>query len=125
MSWRSQGPRRLKALCRRLYPNDDYEWIVKGGAFQVLTTAGFRPANPRIDLANPEKSLLLLKPTGSVPHGAENDSRWILPSTKRSSVDSKNGAPFGPEVGKQQSGEPRVISQERDTRTRRHAPVCW
>ncbi len=56
----------LKLSPGALYPADDYEWIVKGGAYQVLTAAVTGARNPRIDLTHPEKSLLLLKPTGTV-----------------------------------------------------------
>jgi hypothetical protein len=59
----------LKLSSGALYPKDDYEWIVKGGAYQVLTAEVTGPRTPRIDLEHPEKSLLLLKPTGAVPHG--------------------------------------------------------
>ena len=52
-----------------LYPREDYEWIVKGGGFQVLTAEIAGERKPRIDLHNPEQSLLLLKPTATVPHG--------------------------------------------------------
>ena len=80
-----------------LYPNDDYEWIVKGGTYQVLTTEVAGERKPRIDLKHPEQSLLLLKPTMAVAHGGgqriEKDSaeygailEWI-----------KAGAPLGVE----------------------------
>jgi hypothetical protein len=49
-------------------PRDDYRWIVEGGTFRVLTT-DTDPKHPRISLKEPEKSLLLLKPTFTVPHG--------------------------------------------------------
>lgn len=51
-----------------LYPREDYKWIVEGGTFRVLTT-DTDPKNPRINLKEPAKSLLLMKPTFSVPHG--------------------------------------------------------
>jgi hypothetical protein len=80
-----------------LYPKEDYDWIVKGGAYQVLTTEIGGERKPRIDLHNPEQSLLLLKPTGRVPHGGgrriEPDSaeyRTILAWIK-------DGAPMGVE----------------------------
>src|SRR6266508_1415239 len=52
-----------------VYPRDDYQWIVEGGTYQVLTDESSGPKTPRVDLKEPEKSLLLLKPTFSVPHG--------------------------------------------------------
>src|SRR5262249_30085006 len=80
-----------------LYPKEDYEWIVKGGAYQVLTVEAPGPRIPRIDLTQPENSCLLLKPTAATPHGGgkrfDADSpeyrailRWI-----------RDGAPFGSE----------------------------
>ena len=51
---------------------------MKGGAYQVLTAEVKGERVPRMDLANPEKSLLLLKPTMAIAHGGG----------KRFSVDS-------------------------------------
>ena len=58
-----KGQGGLKLSANALYPADDYEWITKGGGYQVLTAEVKGERIPRIDLANPEKSLLLLKPT--------------------------------------------------------------
>ncbi|MFN0169850.1 MAG: DUF1549 and DUF1553 domain-containing protein [Bryobacteraceae bacterium] len=76
-------------------PRDDYQWIVRGGQFQVLTDEVKAPVVPRVDTKAPEKSLLLLKPTLTVPHGGG----------RRFAVDSepyrkllewiRKGAPFG------------------------------
>ena len=52
-----------------LHPKKDYRWIVEGGTYQVLTEEASGPRNPRVDLAEPARSLLLLKPTMNVPHG--------------------------------------------------------
>ena len=41
----------------------------EGGTYQVLSAEPKLPLSPRIDLKQPEKSLLLLKPSFSVPHG--------------------------------------------------------
>jgi hypothetical protein len=82
-----------------LYPKEDYEWIVKGGTYQVLVAEAAGERKSRIDLNHPEQSLLLLKPTAAVPHGGgrrlEVDSgeyrailEWI-----------KSGAPLGVEPG--------------------------
>jgi hypothetical protein len=87
----------FKLSAGALHPKDDYEWIVKGGAYQVLTAEIKGPRTPRINLQEPEKSLLLLKPTGAVAHGGgvrikpgseeyQSLVKWI-----------KAGAPFGPE----------------------------
>jgi len=64
-----KGQGGLKLSANALYPKDDYDWITKGGAYQVLTAEVKGKRVPRIDTANPEKSLLLLKPTMGVAHG--------------------------------------------------------
>ena len=51
------------------YPREDYHWIMEGGSYQVLTDESSGPKIPRVDLKEPEKSLLVLKPTFRVPHG--------------------------------------------------------
>src|SRR5439155_10351067 len=84
----------LKLSANALYPKDDYEWITKGGVYQVLTAEVKGERIPRVDVANPEASLLLAKPTMATPHGGgkrlEKDSEdykgilaWI-----------KSGAPY-------------------------------
>lgn len=78
-----------------IYPEEDYRWIVKGGTYQVLSPD---PGNEisRIDLEEPEKSLLLRKPALAEPHQGglqlplESEDyktllRWV-----------KEGAPFQP-----------------------------
>src|SRR5438093_6260948 len=52
-----------------LDPREDYKWIVKGGTYQVLSPEVLPPVRSRVDLQEPEKSLLLLKPTMTVAHG--------------------------------------------------------
>jgi hypothetical protein len=64
-----KGQGGLKLSSNALYPADDYEWITKGGGYQVLTAEVKGERIPRIDPANPEKSLLLRKPTMATPHG--------------------------------------------------------
>ena len=49
-------------------PREDYRWITEGGTFHVLTTKTGKKI-PRINIEQPAQSLLLLKPTTSVPHG--------------------------------------------------------
>ncbi len=89
----------LKLSANALYPKDDFEWITKGGAYQVLTAEIKGERIPRVDLKNPEASLLLAKPTMATPHGGgkrlETDSEdyktilgWV-----------KSGAPYGAEGG--------------------------
>jgi len=51
------------------YPRDDYKWIVEGGTYQVLTDDASGAKVPRVDLKQAEMSLLLAKPTMTVPHG--------------------------------------------------------
>ena len=63
-----KGRNGFKLSVYALLPRDDYQWIVDGGTFRVLTTDA-NPKTPRINLKEPEKSLLLLKPTFTVPHG--------------------------------------------------------
>jgi hypothetical protein len=89
----------FKLSANGLYPKDDYEWIVQGGAYQVLTNEVKGERVPRIDLKNPENSLLLRKPTMATPHGGgqrfgkdSEDYRTILEWVKR-------GAPYGTESG--------------------------
>jgi Protein of unknown function (DUF1553)/Protein of unknown function (DUF1549) len=95
----------FKLSVAALSPKEDYEWIVKGGAYQVLTAEVKGPRVPRIDLTNPEKSLLLQKPTLTVAHGGgrrfPSDSaeyrailKWI-----------QSGSPFGTEPA---AGKPLV-----------------
>ncbi len=51
------------------YPEEDYNWILKGGIYTVFTVAPKAPSPPRVNLNEPEKSLLLMKPTLATPHG--------------------------------------------------------
>jgi hypothetical protein len=80
-----------------LFPKDDYEWIIKGGGYQVLTAEIKAPRVPRINLAEPEKSLLLQKPTLTVPHGGSR--RFTKDSAEYKAILKwiQEGAPFGPE----------------------------
>src|SRR5205807_4928578 len=64
-----KGQGGLKLSANALYPADDYDWITKGGGYQVLTVEIKGERIPRINLADPAKSLLLLKPAAAVPHG--------------------------------------------------------
>ena len=59
----------FKLSLNALYPKADYRWISKGGVYQVLSAESGGPEEPRINLEEPEKSLLLQKATVSVPHG--------------------------------------------------------
>src|SRR5713226_10634695 len=85
----------LKLSANALYPQDDYEWITKGGGYQVLTTEVNGERAPRVDLKNPEKSLLLLKPTMEIPHGGSK--RFDAGSEDYKTVLEwvRNGTPYG------------------------------
>ena len=50
-------------------PREDHRWLVRGGTYQVLAAESKGKEIPRIDLGDPARSLLLLKPTMSIPHG--------------------------------------------------------
>ena len=87
----------FKLSANALYPKDDYEWIVEGGVYQVLSPEPLGRRQARIDLKQPENSLLLTKSTMETPHGGgerlSGDSadyrtlvEWI-----------RDGAPYGRE----------------------------
>ncbi|MFN0171455.1 MAG: DUF1553 domain-containing protein [Bryobacteraceae bacterium] len=85
----------LKLSASALYPKDDYEWITKGGTYQVLTNEVKGERIPRINTAKPGESLLLSKAAGTVPHGGgqrfkkdSDDYRIIREWVER-------GAPYG------------------------------
>jgi len=82
-----------------IYPREDYKMIVEGGTFRVLT-ADENPKRPRIDLKQPENSLVVLKPTFSVPH--EGGVRFEVGSTDYETILNwvRSGAPYGDEAGK-------------------------
>ncbi len=79
------------------HPKEDYEWIVKGGAYQVLTTEVKGERIPRIKVAEPEKSLLLLKATGATAHGGGKRFDPDSPEYRKLLAWIRNGAPFGRE----------------------------
>lgn len=80
------------------YPQEDYNWILKGGVFSVFTVEPKAPSPPRINLSEPEKSLLLLKPTLAITHGggrllSPKDADYV---TLLNWI--QNGAPYGEPV---------------------------
>ncbi|MEP6533879.1 MAG: DUF1549 domain-containing protein [Bryobacteraceae bacterium] len=87
----------LKLSANALYPKDDYEWITKGGTYQVLTAEVKGERIPRIDLKNPEQSLLLTKPTMIKPHGGGKRLEKDSEDYKAILTWVKSGAPFGAE----------------------------
>ncbi len=91
-----KGKAGFKLSINAMYPRDDYKWIVEGGTYQVLT-ADTGPKVPRINLKDPEKSLLLLKPTFTVPHGG--GERFKVGSRDYETILNwiRSGAPFGAE----------------------------
>lgn len=89
----------LKLSVGALDPRDDYEWIVQGGGYQVLTAEVKGPRVPRIDLAAPEKSLILLKAIAATPHGGGKRFDSDSPDYRTLVKWVSSGAPFGPEQG--------------------------
>ena len=92
----------FKLSINSIYPRDDFKWIVKGGKFEVLTEKSEEPKEPRINLENPEKSALLLKPSLQVPHGG--GLRFGVDSPQYSTILTwiQAGAPYG-EKGESES----------------------
>ena len=88
-------------------PQEDYKWIVEGGTFRVLTTDE-SPKYSRVDLKEPDKSLLLLKPTFSVPHGG--GLRFEVGSSDYQKIINwiRSGAPYGEEAEQQGARVERV-----------------
>jgi hypothetical protein len=89
-----KGQGGLKLSANALYPADDYEWITKGGVYQVLTSAPKGERVPRINLQAPEKSLLLQKPTMGIAHAG--GKRFDLNSEDYATILGwiRNGAPY-------------------------------
>ncbi len=90
-----KGKGGFKLSLNALHPRDDYKWTVEGGTYQVLAAEAGGEKNPRIDLQEPEKSLLLLKATFEVPHGG--GQRFTVDSEEYRTVLDwiGRGAPFG------------------------------
>lgn len=104
-----------------LHPKEDYEWIVKGGTYQVLTTEVSGPRTARIDTKDPASSLVLLKATASVAHGGGR--RFAKDSPEYHTLLSwiQNGAPYGPEDTRENKIVrleviPPVVTLERESR---------
>ncbi len=93
-----KGKAGFKLSSNGIHPHRDYEWIVEGGEFQVLTDEPAGPREPRIDLDHPEASLLLHKATMETAHGGglrfekgSDDYRAVLEWIEA-------GAPYGEEA---------------------------
>lgn len=91
-----KGKGGFKLSLNALYPREDYKWIVEGGTYQVLTADEGKKV-PRIDKNDPAKSLLLLKPTMSTPHGG--GLRFRKDSADYQAILNwvQQGAPYGEE----------------------------
>ena len=96
-----KGQEGFKLSANVLNPREDYRWIVEGGTYQVLSVEAKGPKIPRIDLENPEESLLLLKPTMSVDHEGSKRFEVNSPDYRRILDWIRKGAPYGDEVGPQ------------------------
>ena len=110
-----KGKGGFKLSLNALYPKDDYKWIVEGGVYQVLTAESGGPKEPRINRKEPEKSVLLLKPTFSVPHGG--GQRFALDSPDYETILNwiRQGAPYGEETGTQTVAVERLEIYPRST----------
>lgn len=103
----------FKLSANALNPREDYEWVTKGGGYQVLVDAPLGARVPRIDVQEPSKSLLLQKPSMGVAHGGglklpkdSEDYRTILTWVEK-------GAPLGEESAAQVTSlevTPRLIA---------------
>lgn len=111
-----KGQGGFKLSANALYPADDYDWISKGGGYQVLTAEVKGERVPRIDLKNPEQSLLLTKATAAVPHGGAK--RFEVGSGDYTTILEwlRSGAPFG-------SGEVAAITKLEITPSMATVPV--
>jgi hypothetical protein len=92
-----KGKGGLKLSINAMYPHDDYKWIVEGGTYKVLS-ADPGAKIPRIDLKQPEKSLLLSKPALEVAHGG--GQRFKVDSRDYATILEwvRNGAQYGEEA---------------------------
>jgi len=94
-----KGKGGFKLSMNALYPRDDYQWIVQGGAYQVLTTEIAGQRIPRINLTEPEKSLLLQKPTFAIAHGGGQVMAEGSTEYQRILDWIRKGAPYGADGG--------------------------
>jgi Bacterial Ig-like domain (group 2). len=74
----------LKFSANALYPKDDYEWITKGGVYQVLTAEVPGVRIPRVDVKNPAASCFSQSPRWPLPTAAVSDWTRIRKITRRS-----------------------------------------
>lgn len=78
-----------------LHPRQDYEWIVRGGQYQVLTAEIGEPKSPRVHVQQPSESLLLRKATMTEDH--EGGERFSKKSAEYAALLEwiRDGAPYG------------------------------
>ncbi len=79
------------------HPKDDYQFIVEGGTYRVLSP-DIEPRKPRIEKAHPEQSLVLLKPTFAVPHQGGVRFETGSPDYQKLFEWIRAGAPYGEEA---------------------------
>jgi hypothetical protein len=90
-----KGQAGFKLSDNGIHPRDDHRWIVEGGRFQVLSPEAAGEKKPRIDLKSPDRSLLLQKAAGEVPHGG---GRRVAPGSDDYNLILdwiRTGAPYG------------------------------
>ena len=63
-----KGQGGFKLSVNGAHPREDYQWIVRGGIYQVLTGEPGEPVVSRINPEKPQDSLLVQKPTLDIPH---------------------------------------------------------
>lgn len=93
-----KGKGGLKLSSNALDAKEDYNWIVEGGTFQVLSAESKGPRIPRVDKVNPEQSLILTKPTDT-DHGG--GKRFDVGSSDYLAILDwiRSGAPYGEDAG--------------------------
>jgi len=104
-----KGQAGFKLSTHGIHAKEDFKWIVEGGVFQVLSLESSGPKQSRIDLKNPEQSLILQKATMSVAHGG--GQRFEKGSEDYQTILNwvRNGIPYGAEST---SGEPKIARLE-------------
>ncbi|MCB1019912.1 MAG: DUF1553 domain-containing protein [Acidobacteria bacterium] len=104
-----KGQAGFKLSNNGVHPHEDYKWIVQGGVFQVLTDEPKGESVPRINVEQPEASLLLQKATFEVAHGG--GPRFEKGSDDYNAILAwiQDGAPYG-ESG--DANEPKVARLE-------------
>jgi len=85
----------FKLSINAMNPKEDYRWIVEGGTYQVMSLEAAGDVAPRINVREPEESLLLQKPTLTVDH--EGGERLTVDSEDYQMILNwiQSGAPFG------------------------------